>query len=50
MARCDANKDVDPVYQAGHDYYKYIHDWDYMTKLTVQESFTGLITTVLSQL
>ena len=39
MARCEDYKDSDPVYAAGYDYYKYIHDWDYMSTLQSREFF-----------
>ena len=39
MAKCDDYKDSDPVYQAGYDYYKYIHNSDYMVELQNREMF-----------
>jgi hypothetical protein len=39
MAKCEDYKDSDPVYAAGHDYYKHIHDWDYMTELQNREFY-----------
>ena len=39
MAKCEDYKGSDPVYQAGYDYYKYIHDWDYMSQLQNRELY-----------
>ena len=48
MAKCEDFKDSDPVYHTAYNYYRHIHNWDYMVQLQNRE-FYWFDNEVLSQ-